>query len=105
MIFSANCTGFEEFAENASYEESLVVDENFERRVLQKYWGNGNRFSKGRLPEMLLLRTQDPEERRGIENALESLKKKGLMFKEGHYWFLNKDRMKEIRELLEMQNG
>lgn len=105
LIFSANCTGFEEFAENASYEESLVVDENFERRVLQKYWGTGNRFSKGRLPEMLLLRTQDPEERRGIENALESLKKKGLMFKEGHYWFLNKDRMKEIRELLEMQNG
>lgn len=102
LTFYANCTGHEEFCQNAAYEEKLIVDYDFERHVLRKYWGSGNRFSKGRLPEMLLLRTQDPEERKGIEEALESLKKKGLMFKEGHYWFLSRERMKEIKEILEI---
>lgn len=105
LIFSANCTGHEEFMENAAYEEKIVTDNNYERLVLKKYWGSGDRFSKGRLPEMLLLRTQDAEERKGIEDALESLKKKGLMFKEGHYWFWNKDRIKDIKEILGIQNG
>ncbi len=105
LVFGGNCTGFEEFAQNAAYEECLENDHDYEKVVLQKYWGTGNRFSKGRLPEMLLLRTQDPEERKGIEDALESLKKKGWMFKEGHYWFLNREYMKDIRELLEIQNG
>lgn len=105
LTFGGNCSGFEEFAKNASYEECLVIECDYEKAVLQKYWGTGNRFSKGRLPEMLLLRTQDTDERRGIENALESLKKKGWMFKEGHYWFLSREHMKEIRELLEIQNG
>ena len=41
------------------------------------------------------------EERNGIETALESLKRKELIFKEGHYWFVNMDKIKEIREILE----
>lgn len=105
LIFGGNCTGYEEFAQKASYEECLVCDNDYEKVVLQKYWGNGNRYSKGRLPEMLLLRTPDPEERKGIEDALESLKKKGLIFKEGHYWFLSKEHMKEIKEMLGIPNG
>ena len=105
LIFSSNCVGFDEFAGAASHVEEMGCDENhenYEKKVLSRYWNNGNRFSKGRLPEMLLLRTHSAEERKGIEDALESLKRKELMFKEGHYWFVNKDKIKEIKEILEM---
>lgn len=68
--------------------------------ILKKYWGAGNRFSKGKLPEMLLLKTQDTEERNGLVEALDSLKKEGLLFKEGHYWYMNKDKIKEIKGIL-----
>lgn len=102
LIFSANCLGYEEFAEKAAHEDEVLTDENYEKKVLSRYWGTGNRFSKGRLPEMLLLRTHSEDERKGIEEALENLKRKDLMFKDGHYWFMNKDRIKDIKEILEM---
>lgn len=102
LIFSDNCVGYSEFSRLASHEEAVIFEENYEKKVLSRYWGNGNRFSKSRLPEMLLLRTHSAEERNGIENALESLKRKELMFKEGHYWFVNKEKIKEIKEILEM---
>lgn len=100
LIFSANCIGHEELMRAASYEEEIVVNDDYEQIVLKKYWGTGNRFSKGRLPEMLLLRTQDEETRKGIVEALENLKRKELLFKEGHYWFVNREKMKEIKEIL-----
>lgn len=103
LIFSSNCLGHEEFAEKAAHEEELFSENvNYEKKVLSRYWGNGDRYSKGRLPEMLLLRTHSEEERRGIEEALDNLKKKDLMYKEGHYWFMNKDKIKEIKEMLEI---
>lgn len=105
LIFSSNCLGHEEFAEKASQEKEMIIEDNtdnYERKVLSRYWGAGERFSKGRLPEMLLLRTHSVEERMGIEDALESLKKKDLMFKEGHYWFMNMDKIKEIKDILGM---
>lgn len=102
LIFSSNCIGHDEFARLASHEEAVIVEENYEKKVLSRYWGNGDRFSKGRLPEMLLLRTHSAEERNGIEDALENLKRKELMFKEGHYWFMNKEKIKEIKEILGM---
>ena len=102
LIFSANCIGHEEFAKLTAYEEEVICDESYEKKVLSKYWGNGNRFSKGRLPEMLLLRTHSVEERNGIQAALENLKKQELLFKEGHYWLVNKDKIKEIKEILEI---
>lgn len=105
LIFSSNCLGYEDFAEKASQEREMTIEDdtdNYEKIVLSRYWGTGDRFSKGRLPEMLLLRTHSAEERTGIENALESLKKKDLMFKEGHYWYMNMDNIKEIKEILGM---
>lgn len=105
LIFSSNCLGYEEFAEKAAKEKEITVEDdtdNYERKVLSKYWGTGDRFSKGKLPEMLLLRTHSTEDRIGIEEALVSLKKKDLMFKEGHYWFMNIDKIKEIKEILGM---
>ena len=71
------------------YWVGYVIEDNYEQIVLKMYWGKGNRFSKGRLPEMFLLRTPNEETRRGIGEALESLKRKELLFKEGHYWFVN----------------
>lgn len=102
LVFSSNCLGHEEFATKSCYVEKVNTEENYEKKVLCRYWGNGDRFSKGRLPEMLLLRTHSEEERKCVEEALESLKKKELMFKEGHYWFINMDKIKEIKEILEM---
>lgn len=101
LIFSANCTGHEAFVREASYEEKTeTLDDDYEKVILKKYWGDGNRFSKGKLPEIMLLKTQDEDERKGLEEALESLKKKELLFKYGHYWFLNKDKIKDIKEIL-----
>ena len=88
--------------EEAAYEKENVIEDNYEQIVLKMYWGKGNRFSKGRLPEMFLLRTPNEETRRGIGEALESLKRKELLFKEGHYWFVNTEKIKEIKEILEI---
>ena len=102
LIFSANCIGHEKLMEEAAYEKENVIEDNYEQIVLKMYWGKGNRFSKGRLPEMFLLRTPNEETRRGIGEALESLKRKELLFKEGHYWFVNTEKIKEIKEILEI---
>lgn len=102
-LLFASCSGYEEFAQLASYEDEIKYDaDDYEKMVLSRYWGKGERYSKGKLPEMLLLHTHSEDERAGIVNALESLKRKELVFKDGHYWYLNKDRIKEIKEKLGM---
>lgn len=100
LVFSANCVGHEEFVEQASYEDEIVNEDSFEQIILKKYWGTGARFSKGKLPEIVLLKTQDAEERKGLVEALDTLKKEGLIFKDGHYWYMNKDEIKEIKRIL-----
>lgn len=75
LIFSSNCVGHEKFMREAAfqevvYEETVTTIDDYEQLVLRMYWGSGNRFSKGRLPEMFLLRDQDKETRKGIEAAL-----------------------------------
>lgn len=100
LIFSGNCFGHEEFMREAAYEAEIEKTDTYEERILKKYWATGNRFSKGRLPEMVLLKSQDEEERTGLEEALETLKKKEFLFKSGHYWFIQRDKIKEIKEML-----
>ena len=102
LIFSANCVGHEKLMKESTYEEANIVTDNYEQIVLKMYWRKGNRFSRGRLPEMFLLRTPNEETRMGIANALESLKHKNLLYKEGHYWFVNTEKIKEIKEILEI---
>lgn len=102
LIFSANCVGHEKLMKESAYEEANIVTDNYEQIVLKMYWRKGNRFSRGRLPEMFLLRTPNEETRMGIANALESLKHKNLLYKEGHYWFVNTEKIKEIKEILEI---
>lgn len=102
LIFSANCVGHEKLMKESAYEEANIVTDNYEQIVLKMYWRKGNRFSRGSLPEMFLLRTPNEETRMGIANALESLKHKNLLYKEGHYWFVNTEKIKEIKEILEI---
>lgn len=102
LIFSVNCVGHEKLMKESAYEEANIVTDNYEQIVLKMYWRKGNRFSRGRLPEMFLLRTPNEETRMGIANALESLKHKNLLYKEGHYWFVNTEKIKEIKEILEI---
>ena len=102
LIFSANCVGHEKLMKESAYEEANIVTDNYEQIVLKMYWRKGNRFSRGRLPEMFLLRTPNEETRMGIANALESLKHKNLLYKEGHYWFVNTEKIMEIKEILEI---
>lgn len=102
LIFSANCVGHEKLMKESAYEGANIVTDNYEQIVLKMYWRKGNRFSRGRLPEMFLLRTPNEETRMGIANALESLKHKNLLYKEGHYWFVNTEKIKEIKEILEI---
>jgi hypothetical protein len=102
LIFSSNCSGHENFLEEASYEIPVVVEDNYEKAILKKYWNTGKRYIRGSLPEKVLLSTSDAEERKGLENALESLKKQDLLYKDGHSWVSNRTKIKEIKEILEM---
>ena len=102
LIFSDNCIGAEEFIKEAMYEVQEVIRViDYEKEILKKFWKAGGRYSKGRLPEMVLLKSMTPEEREGLEDALESLKKRGCLTKEGHYWFVNMDEIGQIKEILE----
>lgn len=102
LIFSDNCIGAEEFIKEAMYEMQEAIQViDYEKEIMKKFWKAGGRYSKGRLPEMLLLKSMTPEERQGLEDALESLKKRGCLTKEGHYWFVNMDEIGQIKEILE----
>lgn len=104
LIFSGNCIGHEQFAQESSFEEKIINDDNYEKCILRKYWCSGGRYSKGRLPEAYILRNMNPEDRQGYEIALENLKKEDFIYKEGHYWYLNKEKIKEIKDVLEISN-
>ncbi len=103
LVFYANCIGHEEFFKEASYValEGESQEKNYQKAILRKYWGSGGRYSRGRLPEIMLLRTQDAVEREGLEEALDELRRNDFLSKEGHYWFINKEKIKEIKEILE----
>lgn len=101
LIFSGNCVGYEEFAEAASHEEPPVQEENYEKAILRKYWSASNRYLRGSLPEKVILTGFSQEERPKIQNALENLRREGLLFKNNHTWLTNKEKIKEIRDILE----
>ena len=42
------------------------------------------------------------DSKKEVQHALESLKHKNLLYKEGHYWFVNTEKIKEIKEILEI---
>lgn len=101
LIFSYNCLGYEEFARQAAFEEPVLLEENYEKAILKRFWNQGSRFLRGSLPEKVLLVTSNAEERRGLESALETLRKQGFLFKEGHSWLTNREKIKEIKDILE----
>lgn len=101
LIFNGNCIGHEKFAENASYEKVIEVETDYEKVILRKFWPEGERYSKGQVKEIVLLKSNSGEERMALTTSLASLKTKGLLKKEGHYWYINKSKIREIKDILE----
>lgn len=99
LIFYDNCFGHSEFAELAAQ----VITENksekdYEIEILKRFWKG--RFSKGRQMEVVLLKAGSTDEQYNLRKALDSLKKKGYVEKDAHYWKINKTYLKEISDIL-----
>lgn len=101
LIFLGNCTGFESFAHEAAYTDVIMEETNYEKIILRKYWTETERYSKGRIKEVVLLKSNTQDEREQLEQALENLKREDILSKEGHYWYLNKEKISEILSYLE----
>lgn len=101
LIFYGNCTGHEELQRLAMEEiHPEPVKKDYEVEVL-------SRFQKGRSLGMtrnedLLVKASKPEDHELLGKALESLKRKGFVSRNGHYWNINRDHIVEIREMLEI---
>lgn len=101
LIFYGDCVGHEDFVMAAEGTCSADNQEkDYEVEVL-------NRFRKGRaLGQMriqdLLIKSATAEQRDKLLLALESLKRKNYISKDGHYWILNRDYIIEIKEMLGM---
>ncbi len=101
LSFSDNCFGQEQFAKEASYEAPISTDDgNVEDIILRRFWGSGDRYSRGRLSEAYVLKKMTSENTREYKEALENLRKSELLVKDGHSWYLNKENIKKIKERL-----
>lgn len=101
LIFLSNCTGHDFFEKEASYTDSIAEETNYEKIILRKYWTETERYSKGRIKEVVLLKSNTQDEREQLEHALENLKREDILSKEGHYWYLNKEKISKILSYLE----
>lgn len=101
LIFDGNCIGDDKFAQHASYEKVIEIETDYEKVILRKFWPEGERYSKGQVKEIVLLKSNSREERMTLTDSLASLKTKGLLKKEGHYWYINKSKIREIKDILE----
>lgn len=101
LIFSSNCVGHDELANEAAYELPKSPEENYEKVILKKYWPDSSRLARRSLPERVLLASCDMEERHELENALDNLNRRGMLKKEGHSWVAVTDKIGEIRGILE----
>ncbi len=101
LTFYGNCVGYESFANEAAYEIPVIKETSYERALLKKYWPDSSRLARRSLPEKVLLASSSVEERTSLEEALESLGRKGILRKEGHSWISVTEKIGEIREILE----
>lgn len=101
LTFYGDCTGHEEFCRAAQAEDEEVAQEiNYEVEILKRF-RKGRAIGAMRVYE-LLIKSSNPEEREQLIQAVESLRKKEYMSRNGHYWVLNRNYMTEIREMLGM---
>lgn len=101
LTFYGDCMGHDDFCLAAQGDvEEQPQEKDYEVEVL-------NRFRKGRaIGQMrvneLLIKSANPEEREKLIQAVESLRKKEYISRNGHYWILNRNYMTEIRGMLGM---
>lgn len=101
LTFLGNCVGFSYFAQEAAYSDIINGETDYEKIILRKYWTENDRYSKGRIKEVVLLKSNTQDEREQLQSSLNNLKKKDILSKEGHYWYLNKEKITEIKSYLE----
>jgi hypothetical protein len=95
LIF-AGCHGYELFSKLASIEVSEESDKNYEKIILEIFWNKG-RYSKIKVHQQNILKKVNADERDKILDTLTSLRRDGILFKDGQYWVLNSERIKDIR--------
>ena len=100
LIFSNNCSGYEIFAEKAAHEDPLIVEENYEKVILSKFYNSRSQVLRDALHERVLLNTKDSQKHQELERTLENLKKENILFKYNHQWVINKEKIGEIRNIL-----
>lgn len=109
LIF-VSCVGHEEFS-RASYPSSTPDTDNeeidYERLVLEQFWKPGYENAEPRRADETLLRGIRPKDRPFISQAVDSLVRKDILSRRLHSFYLNFEKMGEIRTIVkrDIQGG
>ncbi len=96
----AGCYGHEELQELSKFQPSNVPEKrNYKKYILEQFWSSG-RYAKGKVHQQVVLKEIVHEEKGLFEDAIEELKKEDIISKDGQFWVINKEKMKEVREKL-----
>jgi len=96
-----SCQGHDEFKVAACQKvEESPVSIDYERIVLEQFWKPGYENAEPRRADETMLRGISPKDRAAASSAIESLVKKGILTTHLHSFYLNFDKMDEIREIV-----
>lgn len=96
------CHGHEEFEALACQEcENKELPMDYERKVLEQFWKPGYETAEPRRADDTMMKGIAPQDRPAVSRAIESLIKKGILTTKLHSFYLNFDKMDEIRKILQ----
>lgn len=97
-----SCQGHDEFMAAASQKaEEAPASIDYERVVLEQFWKPGYENAEPRRADETMLRGISPKDRAAASNAIERLVKKGILTTRLHSFYLNFDKMDEIRKIVQ----
>ena len=99
--FFYGCIGDKEFV--ALYDVmQIAIDPtvDYRKQILEQYWPKGRSSSQTRCTYRTLICGFSPNEYRQVDECIQDLKRDGYISKAGQYYYLNMDKMPEIRVIL-----
>lgn len=96
-----SCQGHDEFkaaAKRKVEEKSIPTD--YERIVLEQFWKPGYESAEPRRASETMMRGINPKDRESASSAIESLVKKGILSMRLHSFYLNFDKIDEIKAII-----
>lgn len=95
------CNNPEKFARCAKYNPiDIEQTTDYEKILLEQYWKKGRPNAEPRRTYRTLLKGISPGYIKYIDNAITSLKHRGVITKDGQFLMLNMDKIAEIKDIL-----